>query len=197
MIVTRTPLSGLLIIEPKVFGDHRGFFLETYQKSRYEQNGLPEMFVQDNCSRSQAGVLRGLHFQIKQPQGKLVYVTRGEVFDVAVDLRLNSPTRGRWFGTILSDQNHKQMYVPPGFAHGFCVISDRADFTYKCTDYYQPADEGGVLWNDPAIGIDWPVGHPILAEKDKAYPLLRDLPAEGGPQVEYEEPISTTGEVKG
>lgn len=163
-----TELPGLIVIEPVAFGDERGFFLETYQKNRYVEVGLATEFVQDNLSRSRRGTLRGLHYQISQPQGKLVSVSRGEVFDVAVDLRRTSPTFGRWFGIFLNDQNHRQLYVPPGFAHGFCVTSESADFCYKCTDYYNPKDERTLLWNDPSIGIEWPaVENRVLSAKDQ------------------------------
>ncbi len=168
MNITATDLPGLLIIEPKSFGDERGFFFESYQRDRYRAAGLTVEFVQDNVSRSCRGTLRGLHYQLTQPQGKLVFVTRGEVFDVAVDLRKQSPTFGRWFGSLLNDVNHRQLYVPPGFAHGFCVTSESADFCYKCTQFYNPADERTLLWNDPAIGIDWPALETrILSAKDQ------------------------------
>lgn len=164
-----TELAGLLILEPKVFEDSRGFFYESFQKERFREAGLRLEFVQDNFSRSQAGTLRGLHYQRHKPQGKLVQVTRGTVFDVAVDLRKSSPTFGRWQGVELSDRNHRQLYIPPGFAHGFCVTSsDGADFFYKCTDYYDPADERTLLWSDAAIGIRWPeIGTPIISAKDQ------------------------------
>jgi dTDP-4-dehydrorhamnose 3,5-epimerase len=173
----KTKLNGCIIIEPKVFGDHRGFFMETYQSARYKEAGITMDFVQDNHSRSQKGVLRGLHFQINKPQGKLVRVTTGEVFDVAVDLRKNSATYGQWEGVMLSGENHKQFYVPPGFAHGFVVLSDSADFLYKCTDYYDPSDEGGILWNDPDLAIDWHLGdiEPKLSDKDQKLSAFKDL----------------------
>ncbi len=156
MKVIDTGLPGVLLLEPKVFGDARGFFMETWQAARYAEAGMPERFVQDNHSRSRRGVLRGLHYQLTQPQGKLVWVTRGAVFDVAVDVRRGSPHFGRWYGCQLDDVNHRQLYIPPGFAHGFCVVSEEADFFYKCTDYYHPQSERGIAWNDPEIGIDWP-----------------------------------------
>ncbi|ABC29219.1 dTDP-4-dehydrorhamnose 3,5-epimerase [Hahella chejuensis KCTC 2396] len=176
MKVIQTKLSGVVIIEPRVFGDHRGFFMETYQVARYRNEaGIELEFVQDNHSRSGRGVLRGLHFQKTKPQGKLVRVTQGEVFDVAVDLRKGSSTYGQWEGVILSGENHLQFYIPPGFAHGFCVLSETADFQYKCTDYYDPADEGGLIWNDPDIGIVWPIESPNLSQKDLALPTLREI----------------------
>jgi len=175
MKVIPTEIPGALIIEPKVFGDARGFFLESFQAERYPQAGIIEPFVQDNHSRSAYGVLRGLHFQKQHPQGKLVYVGRGEVFDVAVDLRRNSAAFGKWVGVHLSDENHRQFYVPPGCAHGFCVVSEVADFFYKCTDYYHPEDEGSIRWNDPLLHIDWPLAHPLLSAKDANAPLFKEL----------------------
>ena len=183
MNVVRSELPGLLILEPKSFGDSRGFFFESYQKERYRAAGIDANFVQDNVSRSCRGTLRGLHYQLANPQGKLVYVTRGEVFDVAVDLRHGSPTFGRWFGSVLNDENHRQLYVPPGFAHGFCVTSESADFCYKCTKFYDASDERTLLWNDPAIGIVWPEIEPrILSPKDQRGLLLAnaDVYAAGG-----------------
>lgn len=167
MRVLETKLAGVKIIEPEVFGDARGFFMETFQADRYAEHGIRLPFVQDNHSRSGKGVLRGLHFQKTKPQGKLVRVVRGEVFDVAVDIRPDSPTFGQWEGVILSDDNKRQYWVPPGFAHGFVVLSDSADFEYKCTDYYDPNDEGCLLWNDSAIGIVWPITAPLLSAKDQ------------------------------
>jgi dTDP-4-dehydrorhamnose 3,5-epimerase len=168
MSVRTTPLAGLLVIEPRVFGDTRGFFLETFQAERYRDWGLPVTWVQDNLSRSRRGTLRGLHYQRHFPQGKLVYVTRGCVWDVAVDLRRSSPTFGQWHAEELSDENHRQMYLPPGFAHGFCVTSDTADFAYKCTAPYQPSDERTLLWSDPALSIPWPDITPrLLSPKDE------------------------------
>ncbi len=175
MKVTETAIPGVLLIEPKVFGDSRGFFLETFHAARYAEAGITGPFVQDNHSHSAKGVLRGLHFQKQYPQGKLVYVTSGTVFDVTVDIRKDSPTFGKWVGVILSADEHKQFYVPPGFAHGFCVLSDWADFHYKCTDYYHPEDEGSIRWNDPAIGIEWPLTNPTLSTKDANAPYLKDL----------------------
>ena len=175
MKVIETALPGVLIIEPKAFGDHRGFFLETFQVERYREAGITLPFVQDNHSRSQRGVLRGLHFQKTRPQGKLVSVSRGAVYDVAVDIDPASATYGRFVGVELNDDNHRQMWVPPGYAHGFCVLSEVADFQYKCTDFCFPADEGGLLWNDPDVGIPWPITEPQLSAKDIDNPRLRDL----------------------
>ncbi|MBN2212002.1 MAG: dTDP-4-dehydrorhamnose 3,5-epimerase, partial [Sedimentisphaerales bacterium] len=159
--------------EPPVFGDARGFLQQTWHQRQYAELGLSVTFVQDNHSRSGRGILRGLHYQLKHPQGKLVSVIRGEIFDVAVDIRRGSPTFGRWVGEILNDENHRQLYIPPGFAHGFCVLSDVADVYYKCTDFYAgPEDDYGIIYNDPTINIDWPVNKPILSEKDLQRPTL-------------------------
>ena len=170
MKVTPTSISDVLIIEPKVFGDARGFFLESFnQKAFNEASGLNETFVQDNHSRSTMGVLRGLHYQIQHPQGKLVRVTQGEVFDVAVDLRRSSPTFGKWVGVVLSADNKRQLWVPPGFAHGFVVTSESAEFLYKTTDYWYPEHERSLLWSDSSVGVEWPIeGEPQLAAKDAA-----------------------------
>lgn len=169
MQVETTAISGLLLIQPKVFRDSRGFFTETFQRQRYHDAGIAADFVQDNLSRSSKGTLRGLHYQIPHPQGKLVQVLRGKIFDVVVDLRRPSPTFGRWLGFELSDETCQQVFVPPGCAHGFCVLSETADFTYKCTDLYFPEHERTLLWNDPAIGIEWPLtDEPILSAKDRA-----------------------------
>lgn len=176
MKVSYSKLKGCVIIEPSVFGDERGFFLETFQAIRYEQEaGIDLPFVQDNHSRSAKGVLRGLHFQKTKPQGKLVRVVRGEVYDVAVDIRKGSATFGEWEGVTLSEDNKKQFWVPPGFAHGFVVLSDTADFEYKCTDYYDPSDEGCILWNDPDLDIPWPITNPVLSTKDESAKRLADL----------------------
>lgn len=176
MQVISTQIKDVKIILPKVFGDERGFFLETFEKKRYQDMlEIDYDFVQDNHSRSTKGVLRGLHYQTVHPQGKLVRVVRGEVFDVAVDIRPNSPTYGKWEGVILSEENKKQFWIPPGLAHGFIVLSDIADFEYKCTDYYNPTGEGCLLWNDPQLGIQWPLSNPMLSEKDKAGKLLKEL----------------------
>lgn len=175
MQITQTNLPGVLVIEPKVFKDARGFFLETFQAERYRAAGINASFVQDNHSRSQKGVLRGLHFQKTKPQGKLINVSRGAVYDVAADINPESLTFGQYFGIELSDANHTQLWIPPGYAHGFCVLSDFADFHYRCTEYYDPRDEAGVLWNDPQINIDWPTKSPLLSEKDQQLPLLKDF----------------------
>jgi dTDP-4-dehydrorhamnose 3,5-epimerase len=179
-----TPCDGLpevLVIEPRVFGDPRGHFLETYQAERYGDHGVPNGFVQDNISISTRGVLRGLHYQVGQPQGKLVCVLQGEVFDVAVDIRRGSPTFGRWVGMTLSSENYAQVYIPEGFAHGFCVLSETAVFHYKCTDYYAPKEERGIRWDDPTLAIEWPIAMPVLSGKDEAFPCLRDMPEEDLP----------------
>jgi dTDP-4-dehydrorhamnose 3,5-epimerase len=173
--VVSTRLPGVILVEPKVFGDARGHFFESYHAARYAEAGIASEFVQDNVSRSVKGTLRGLHFQDPHPQGKLVYCARGAVFDVAVDIRKGSATFGEWFGAELSEDNHRQMWVPPGFAHGFCVLTDTADFFYKCTDFYHPEHDRGVAWDDPDIGVVWPVESPILSEKDRKLPRLRDL----------------------
>lgn len=186
MKVLKTELEGVLIVEPKVFGDARGFFFESWSQSRYAEAGLPGRFVQDNLSKSSKGILRGLHLQHPRGQGKLVQVLAGEVFDVAVDVRVGSPAFGRWVGVTISGDNHRQVYIPPGFAHGFCVLSEEALFAYKCTETYDREAELGVLWNDPALGIEWPVTDPLLSEKDTAFPVLADIsvdrlpPFEGG-----------------
>jgi len=176
MNIIETSLPDVLIIEPKVFGDERGFFLETWNQARYRETGIAETFVQDNLSYSRRGVLRGLHFQNPNAQGKLVYVLQGEVFDVAVDIRLGSPTFGQAVTEILSADNKRQLYIPPGFAHGFCVTSETALFAYKCTDLYHPESEGSILWNDPDLGIAWPVTEPELSAKDQAGIRLADFP---------------------
>lgn len=173
----KTEIDGVYIIEPTVFGDNRGYFMETYNYNEFKESGLDRVFVQDNQSKSKKGVLRGLHFQKNHPQGKLVRVIKGEVFDVAVDLRKDSKTYGKWVGVTLSEENKKQFYIPEGFAHGFLVLSDEAEFTYKCTDFYHPEDEGGMLWNDTQINIMWPlenIDNPTLSEKDKNWTTLKD-----------------------
>jgi dTDP-4-dehydrorhamnose 3,5-epimerase len=178
MKVTPCELSGLLVIEPAVFGDQRGFFMETWNRRRYEEAGVPGNFVQDNLSFSRRGILRGLHFQNPNPQGKLVSVLQGEVFDVAVDLRQSSSTFGRWQAARLSGENKRQFFVPAGFAHGFLVLSETALFHYKCSEYYSPKDELTLRWDDPAIGIQWPMNQPSLSAKDAKGLLLRELPPE-------------------
>ena len=174
--VTKCDIEGLYVIEPKVFPDSRGYFMETYNQRDFEEEGLNMVFVQDNQSMSTRGVLRGLHFQKEFPQGKLVRVLRGRVFDVAVDVRQHSATYGKWFGVELSDENKKQFYISEGFAHGFLVLSDEAEFAYKVTDFYHPGDEGGIRWDDPEIGVAWPLDgmEPLLSEKDKAQPSFKD-----------------------
>lgn len=180
MNVIETKLPGVLIIEPKVFGDHRGFFKETFQTERYAEAGINLPFVQDNHSRSQKGVLRGLHLQKTRPQGKLVSCTRGVVYDVAVDVNPESSTFGQYIGVELTEDNHHQLWIPPGYAHGFCVLSDVADFQYKCTDLYFPEDEGGLIWNDSEVAIDWPIKVPALSEKDQKLPTLAQIRANNG-----------------
>jgi dTDP-4-dehydrorhamnose 3,5-epimerase len=176
MNVKETKLPGVLILEPDVFSDERGFFLETWNAEHYESAGIRGPFVQDNISSSSKGVLRGLHFQYPQPQGKLIQVLSGKVVDVAVDIRVGSATFGQWVSEVLSGENHRQMYVAPGFAHGYCVISETALFSYKCTDFYNPATERGIIWNDGDLNIDWPIKEPILSPKDADYPRLKDFP---------------------
>lgn len=171
-----TTIADVVLIEPQVFGDHRGFFMETWRRDVFAANGIELPFVQDNHSLSARGILRGLHYQIRQPQGKLVRVISGEVFDVAVDIRKKSPTFGRWVGKVLSADNKLMLYVPPGFAHGFYVMSESAEFVYKCTDFYAPEHERAIRWDDPDIAIDWPLdagGPPVLSAKDEQAPLLR------------------------
>lgn len=176
-IYHKCDIEGLYIIEPKKHGDARGYFMETYHYEDFKQAGLPMVFVQDNQSCSVKGVLRGLHYQKQYPQGKLVRVFSGSVYDVAVDLRKNSPTYGKYHGVVLSEENGQMFYIPEGFAHGFLVLSDTAVFTYKCTDFYHPEDEGGIIWNDPEIGIDWPLSMgilPTISEKDTRLPSFRE-----------------------
>ena len=175
MKVIQADLEGVLIIEPDVFDDDRGCFFESWQLKRYREHGIKEDFVQDNVSFSAKNVLRGLHFQHPHEQGKLVQALKGEVFDVAVDIRFGSPGFRKWFGTRLSEENRRQMYVPPGFAHGFVVLSDEAIFSYKCTDFYSPGDDRTILFSDPEIGIEWPVKNPLLSDKDAAAPLLAGM----------------------
>lgn len=171
----KTEIEGVIVIEPTVFGDNRGYFMETYQQEEFRAGGVDTVFVQDNQSKSRKGVLRGLHFQKNYPQGKLVRVINGEVFDVAVDLRKGSKTYGKWVGVILSAENKKQFYIPKGFAHGFLVLSEEAEFVYKCDELYHPEDEGGLAWDDSSVGIQWPIAPDmeiLLSEKDKAHPAL-------------------------
>ena len=182
MKIIETSLPGVILIEPQVFSDARGFFLETWHQARYCELGLPATFVQDNVSYSLRGTLRGLHFQHPRAQGKLVSVLHGEVFDVVVDIRIGSPTFARWVSVVLSGENKQQLYIPEGFAHGFCVTSESALFAYKCTDFYHPPSEGGILWNDPGIGIEWPLRQPILSVKDQTYPRLCEVLPERLPQ---------------
>ena len=175
MKVIPTNIPEVLIIEPRIFPDNRGYFYESYQKNRYRENGISADFVQDNLSYSVQGTLRGLHYQHPQPQAKLVQVLQGEIFDVAVDIRKNSSSFGQWVGVVLNEENKQQLFIPEGFAHGFAVLSPTAVFTYKCSDFYAPNCEGGVSWNDPDLGIQWPVDNPILSEKDACYPCLKDV----------------------
>jgi dTDP-4-dehydrorhamnose 3,5-epimerase len=170
-----TDLPGVVLIEPTVHSDDRGFFLEVYHRGKFERGGINETFVQDNRACSVRGTLRGLHAQVRKPQGKLVTVTRGEIFDVAVDIRRGSPTFGRWFGTTLTASSFRMLYIPAGFAHGYCVVSDEAEVTYKCTALYDPEGEIAIAWNDPTIGVRWPVNAPLLSEKDRLAPRLADL----------------------
>ncbi len=174
MKVEELDLPGVLLIEPRVFEDERGFFMETYHAERYAGYGIPP-FVQDNHSKSVKGTLRGLHYQLGRPQGKLVRVIRGEIFDIAVDIRKGSPHFGMWTAVRLSAENRKQLYIPEGFAHGFCVTSDTAEVLYKCTDFYAPDEERGIRWNDPDLAIDWPAGEPLLSERDAKLPFLSEM----------------------
>jgi len=174
MIIKPAPLDGMLIIEPSVFEDERGYFLETHHFQRFQSANIDCTFVQDNLSFSKKNVLRGLHFQKTKPQSKLIQVVSGGIFDVGVDLRQDSSTFGRWFGCVLSEENKRQLFVPQGFAHGFYVLSDSAHVAYKCSDYYDPDDEGGLLWSDPDIAIDWPAKNPILSAKDSQFGCLKD-----------------------
>jgi dTDP-4-dehydrorhamnose 3,5-epimerase len=176
MKVLPTELVGVYIIEPAVFGDHRGFFMETHNQQRFRENHIDSKFVQDNLSYSGQNTLRGLHYQLPQAQAKLIQVVTGKIYDVAVDIRKGSPTFGKWVGFHLSDENHRQLLVSEGFAHGFCVLSETAHVIYKCTDFYSPENEKGVLWSDPDLSIDWPVREPILSEKDQTYSRLSEIP---------------------
>ncbi|HXF03984.1 MAG TPA: dTDP-4-dehydrorhamnose 3,5-epimerase [Blastocatellia bacterium] len=176
--VKGTSLPGVIVIEPRVYHDHRGFFLETYHLQKYTAAGITSVFVQDNLSHSRAQTVRGLHYQLRRPQAKLITVLQGEIFDVAVDIRRGSPTFGRWVGVRLSAATRQQIFIPEGFAHGFCVLSETADVLYKCSDFYDPTDEYGILWSDPTLAIEWPVTTPILSAKDSKYPTLAEIPAD-------------------
>lgn len=179
MKIIPTSIPDLILIDPKSYHDERGFFFEVFQKERYQKFLNRKInFVQDNLSRSSKNVLRGLHYQIRQPQDKLITVIRGSVFDVAVDIRTQSPTFGQWFGVVLNDENHYQLFIPKGFAHGFCVISEIVDFHYKCSDYYNPKAEQGILWSDPSLAIDWPLFDPIISPKDQKYNCLKNISSE-------------------
>ena len=178
MKFTKTAFPDVFLIEPDVFKDTRGFFMETYNQRKYAEGGIDQVFVQDNYSHSRYGILRGLHYQLKNAQGKLVVVITGEIFDIVVDIRIGSPKFGQWFGAHLSAENRRQIFVPEGFAHGFIVLSESVDVIYKCTDFYTPGDEYGIFWADPSIGIDWPIRNPILSDKDSKNPKLREIPEE-------------------
>ena len=180
--VLRTVLPGVLIIQPDMFKDNRGFFMETYHRKKYADKGLDQSFVQDNLSYSTLGTLRGLHYQYPNAQAKLVQALKGEIYDVAVDIRQGSPSFGQWAGAHLSDENKNQLFIPQGFAHGFCVISDTALVVYKCSSFYAPESEKGILWSDPGIGIDWPVKDPVLSPKDSQCPCLKDIPPDCLPE---------------
>ncbi|MDR6936861.1 dTDP-4-dehydrorhamnose 3,5-epimerase [Luteibacter sp. 3190] len=182
MKAIETSLPGVLVLEPRVFGDSRGFFYESYNEKTFRDAGIERRFVQSNVSRSSRGVLRGLHYQWPHPQGKLVSVLEGEVYDVAVDIRRGSPTFGKWAAAMLTADNHRHFWIPEGFAHGFCVVSDYATFSYQCTDLYSPTADGGIRWDDPEIGIDWPISSPVLSDKDARAPSLAELPLERLPE---------------
>lgn len=177
MLIRNTPLAGLLVIEPQCYEDDRGFFIESYQADRYSNAGITDTFVQENQSRSRKGVLRGMHFQVKRPQAQILTVIRGQIFDVCVDLRASSSTYGQWFGVELHDAGPRQVYMAPGFAHGFCVLSDWADLHYKVSRKYDAHDEGGLRWNDPDVGIVWPLLSPVVSNRDECYPYLKNIPA--------------------
>ena len=174
--ISQTKIPEVLVVEPEVFGDSRGFFLETYHQKKYTEKGIKKTFVQDNHSRSSRDILRGLHYQLKNPQAKLIYAATGEILDVAVDIRKGSPNFGKWVGIILSEENRFQLYVPEGFAHGFCVLSETADVIYKCSELYSPGDDRGVNWSDKSININWPANVPLLSDKDKNLPSLKEIP---------------------
>ena len=184
MKILPSSLPEILIIEPSVFQDERGFFMETYRQRRYTEAGIESVFVQDNLSYSVRGTLRGLHYQVKQAQAKLIQVIEGTIFDVALDIRRGSPSFGQWTSVQLSDENKRQLFLPQGFAHGFCVLSESAQVVYKCTDYYAAEDEGGVLWSDPILAIAWPISEPLLSDKDSRLPCLADIPPERLPVYE-------------
>lgn len=186
-------LPGVFLVEPVVFQDDRGLFMETYHQEKYADGGIGQTFVQDNHSHSKKGVVRGLHYQLRHAQAKLIYVLEGEIFDVALDIRRGSPWFGQWFGTHLSSKNKRQMFIPEGFAHGFCVLSEMADIMYKCTDFYVPQEEFGVYWSDPSIGIDWPVESPCLSEKDAQNPLLSEIPDDSLPVYNRKEAVIHSG----
>lgn len=172
----KTAIPGVVLVEPDTYRDERGFFMETYHQTRYAEGGIEYLFVQDNHSHSRKGTLRGLHYQLKHSQAKLIYVSGGEIFDVAVDIRRGSPTFGKWVGAHLTEENSRQIYVPKGFAHGFYTLSETADVIYKCTDFYAPGDEYGILWSDPDIGIEWPEKNPLLSKKDSRNTRLSEIP---------------------
>ena len=178
MKFTKTTFPDIFLIEPDVFKDTRGFFMETYNQKKYAEEGIDQVFVQDNYSHSRYGILRGLHYQLKNAQGKLVFVITGEIFDIVVDIRIGSPRFGQWFGTHLSADNRRQIFVPEGYAHGFIVLSENADVIYKCTDFHTPGDEYGIFWADPTIGIDWPIRNPVLSDKGSKNPKLKEIPEE-------------------
>ncbi len=178
MKFTKTAFPDVFLIEPDVFKDTRGFFMETYNQRKYAEAGIDQVFVQDNYSHSKYGILRGLHYQLKNAQGKMVFVITGEIFDIVVDIRIGSPRFGQWFGTHLSAENRRQIFVPEGYAHGFIVLSESVDVIYKCTDFYTPGDEYGIFWADPTIGIDCPIKNPVLSDKDSKNPKLREIPEE-------------------
>lgn len=181
----KTSIPEVLLIEPKVYKDSRGFFMETFHPNKYAEIGIRKTFVQDNYSHTKKGILRGLHYQLRYPQGKLVFVITGEIFDVAVDIRRGSPSFGKWFGTNISAENKRQIYIPEGFAHGFCVLSETADVLYKCTDFYNHEDEYGVFWSDSEIAVDWPVKTPGLSDKDSGYQKLADIPKDNLPIYQH------------
>ena len=184
MQVTPQRFPEILLIEPQIFRDRRGYFLEIFQARRYPEHGLPAEFVQDNLSHSVKGVLRGLHYQLRFPQGKLIVPLSGEIWDVVVDIRRGSPSFGQWLSVTLTAEPCRQLYVPPGFAHGFAVVSDAATVLYKCTDFYHPEDEYGIIWNDPDLAIPWPTAAPLLSDKDRNYPRLKELPPEQLPSYD-------------